>query len=510
MTDGTESSTSAGRTRRQGDGRIYWEETCSPPAFPALAGEFTVDVAIVGAGIVGACAARLLKDRGLTVALVEARRVGQGVSGKATAKVTSQHGLTYRTLEQKFGEDRARLYGEAQEAGLRTILELSRTHNLDADIEAMDAFVYTLDDKHVEEIEQEAEVARRIGLPASLTRDTGLPFDVKAAIRFERQAQFHPIKFVASLAATVPGAGSHVFENSRVTEWSPKHIATAAGRVSARHVVMATNLPLGMLGSYYATNFPMAEPVVAAPIGRVPPAYYKNVEQPGRSMRIHRSNGRTYAIAAGSHFTPGHDEQKNFADLEQWLGEFDAGPIEYRWVNEDYAPMDSAPFIGWSSSDPDDAYLVATGFAAWGFTNGAAAGMLFADLLEGRDNPWTDLFDANRIKPLTGAKRFTKENLKVAKELVGGHFSRKAKSFDEIEAGQAAIVSLDEGEVAAFKDEDGRVHAVSAVCTHMGCIVGWNDTDRTWDCPCHGSRFALSGEVLNGPAVMPLARRAEK
>ncbi len=495
--------------RNQADGRVYWKETCSPPAFPALSGELKVDVAIIGAGIVGICAARVLKDRGLTVAVVEARGVGQGVSGKATAKVTSQHGLTYRTLEQKFGEDRARLYGEAQEAGLRTILELSRNHGVDGDIEPKDAFIYTLDDKHVEDVEQEAELAKRLGLPASLTRDTGLPFEVKAAMRFAGQAQFHPIKFVSGLAATIPGDGSHVFEDSRVVDWSPKHIATAQGRVTARHVIMATNLPLGKVGSYYATNFPMAEPVVAAPIGRVPPAYYKNVEQPGRSMRTHRFNGRTYAIAAGTHFTPGHeeDERKNFADLEKWLGEFHAGPIEYRWVNEDYSPMDSAPFIGWSDGDRDEAYLVATGFAAWGFTNGAVAGLLFADLIAGRDNPWAELFDANRIKPVAGGAEFAKQNLKVAKELVTGHFSGKAKSFDEIERGHAGIVSLDEGEVAAFRDEDGRVHAVSAVCTHMGCILGWNHTDRTWDCPCHGSRFALTGEVLNGPAVTPLEPR---
>ncbi len=345
--------------------------------------------------------------------------------------------------------------------------------------------------------------------PQSLTRDTGLPFEVKAAMRWERQAQFHPVKFVAGLAATIPGDGSHVFENSRVTDWSPRHIATAEGRVSARHVVVATNLPIGMIGAYYATNFPIAEPVVAAPIGRVPPAYYKNVEQPGRSIRTHRSNGRTYAVAAGTHFTPGHveNEQKHFAELEEWLAEFDAGPVEYRWVNEDYVPMDDAPFIGWSSHDRDDAYLVATGFAAWGFTNGAAAGTLLADLVQGVDNPWSELFDAARVKPIAGAKRFAKENLKVAKELVSGHFSGKAKSFDEIAPGQAAIVSVKEGEVAAFRDEDGQVHAVSAVCTHMGCIVGWNRTDRTWDCPCHGSRFTLSGEVLNGPAVTPLEPR---
>jgi glycine/D-amino acid oxidase-like deaminating enzyme/nitrite reductase/ring-hydroxylating ferredoxin subunit len=491
-------------------GRIYWEATCSPPRFPELSGDHEVDVAIIGGGIVGISTARMIKDEGMTVAVVEARRTGQGVTGKATAKVTSQHGITYQTLEQKFGEDRARLYADAQEAGLRRILDLSQTHGIDADIDPMPAFVYTREQRHVEEIEKEVEVARRLGLPASLTRDTGLPFDVLAAMRWDNQAQFHPLKYVSGLAATIPGGGCHVFENSRVTDWDPHRIATDRGTVRARHVVMATNLPLGQVGLYYATNYPMAEPVIAAPIGRVPPAFYKDVEQPGHSIRTHRNAGRTYAVCAGSHFKPGHadDEQKYFADIEQWLRDnFDAGEIEYRWVNEDYSPMDSAPFIGWSSSDQSDAYLVATGFAAWGFTNGTAAGMIIADLVAGRDNPWLDLFDATRVKPLAGGKEFIKENAHVAAHLIGGYASNKPKSYEELRPGDAAILKIDGDNVAAFRDEEGRIHAVSAACTHMGCLLGWNSNDRTWDCPCHGSRFTLGGEVLAGPAVKPLEQK---
>jgi len=486
---------------------VYWIDTCSPESFPQLAGDLDVNVAIVGAGIVGVSAARFLKDRGMTVALVEARRVGQGVSGKATAKVTSQHGIIYRTLADKFGEDRARLYADAQQTGLRQIRALSQKHGFDADIETKAAYVYTRDEQYVEQIEQEVELARRLGLPASLTTDTGLPFDVLAAMRWDDQAQFHPVKYVAGLAATIPGEGCHVFERSRVTDWNPRCVATAQGTVRARHVVMATNLPLGQVGLYYATNYPMAEPVIATPICQVPPAYYKNVEQPGHSIRTHRSNGKIYAIAAGSHFKPGNtdDELKNFDDLERWLAdEFGAQGTDYRWVNEDYSSMDSAPFIGWSSSNSDDAYLVATGFGAWGFTNGTAAGMIIADLAAGSDNPWLELFDATRVKPLAGGKTFVKESAGVAAHLVGGYLSRKPKSFDELGPGEAAVLEIDGDNVAAFRDDSGAIHAVSAACTHMGCLVGWNATDRTWDCPCHGSRFALSGEVLHGPAVAPL------
>jgi Rieske Fe-S protein len=172
-------------------------------------------------------------------------------------------------------------------------------------------------------------------------------------------------------------------------------------------------------------------------------------------------------------------------------------------VNEDYTPMDNAPFIGWSSSS-GDGYLVATGFKAWGISNGTAAGMILADLITGKENRWLKLFDARRVRPIAGGAQFIKQNVEVATHLVSGYLSRKPKSFDELSPGDAAIMKIDGEYVAAFRDERGHVHAVSAVCSHMGCIVGWNETDRTWDCPCHGSRFELNGDVIHGPATKPL------
>lgn len=488
--------------------RTYWNATAPKTDFPALAGDISVDVAIIGGGIVGITTARLLKDAGISVAVIEARRVGRQVTGKSTAKMTSQHNIIYQTLESKFGEDRARLYGEAQETAIRKIEALAAEHGIDADIEAKAAFTYTREEKYVSQIEKEVEAAKRLGLPATLVLDTGLPFDVLAAIRFDRQAQFHPTKYVAGLAATLPGNGCHVFEKSRAIDWEPTRVVTESGSVAARIVVMATHLPLGQVGGYYAQAYPKAEPVIAAPIRTVPDGMYINVEQPSHSIRTHRhENGQVYGIVAGTSFKPGHvdEERKYFKNIEAWLTEsFDAGPVEYRWVNEDYTPMDNAPFIGWSKGQE---YLVATGFDAWGISNGTAAAMILAELAQGREHRWLDMFDATRVKPIAGAKEFVKENAQVAAHLVSGYLSRKPKSFDELAPGDAAIMKINGDNVAAFRDEDGTLHAVSAVCTHMGCIVGWNETDRTWDCPCHGSRFELSGEVIHGPATQPLGSR---
>ena len=239
---------------------------------------------------------------------------------------------------------------------------------------------------------------------------------------------------------------------------------------------------------------------------RVPDGMYISVETPRHSTRGHRDDeGQSWMIFTGPAFKHGHvdEEREGFAEIERYAAETFGVTPDYRWTNEDYTPMDHAPFIGWSSSGKDP-YLVATGFNAWGITTGTAAAMLLADLIAERDNPWLKLFDATRIKPLASAREFAKGNAEVAGHLVGGYLARKPNSFDELSPGEAAILKIDGDNVAGYRDEAGRLHAVSAVCTHMGCLVGWNETDRSWDCPCHGSRFELGGAVIHGPAVKAL------
>ena len=486
----------------------YWNATAPASDFPALAGEIEVDVAIVGGGIVGATTARILKDRGLKVALVEARRVGEEVTGKSTAKITSQHNIAYTNIARTFGEDGARLYAEANQKGLETIRALAGRHDIRCNLETKPAFTYTRDESEVEAIEKEVELARRLGLPASVTRHTGLPFEVETAMRWDEQAQFHPVRYVKGLASTIPGDGSSVFENSRVTDWDPQRIATEAGSVRARHVVMATHLPLGQIGLFYTENYPHMHPVIMgrAERGRVPDGMYISVEAPRHSTRGHLDDeGRAWMIFTGPSFTHGEveKERESFADLEAFARDHFGVTADYRWTNEDYRSMDHVPYVGWSSS-LKEAYLVATGFNAWGITNGTAAALLLADLVEERDNPWLKLFDSTRIKPVASAKEFAKGNAATASHLVGGYLARKLHSFDELAPGEAAILKIDGHNVAGYRDEHGALHAVSAVCTHMGCIVGWNETDRSWACPCHGSRFALDGNVIHGPAVTAL------
>jgi len=486
----------------------YWNATAPASSYPALAGEIEADVAIIGGGIVGVTTARLLTDRGLKVALVEGRRIGEGVTGKSTAKITSQHNIAYTIIERKFGENGARLYADANQTGVRTICDLVERHGIACNLERRHAFTFTNDDDEIDRIEAEAGLAIRLGLPALLTRDTGLPFAVKAAMRWDGQAQFHPTRYVKGLAATLAGDGCRLFEQSRAVDWDAHRIATPEGAVKARHVVMATHLPLGQTGLFYAEAHPHMHPVIMgrADRARVPPGMYISVETPRHSLRGHRDEaGQDWIIFTGPSFRHGRvdEERASFADLEAFAREHFGVAADYRWTNEDYTPIDHVPFIGWSSS-LGDSCLVATGFNAWGISNGTAAAILIADLIEGRDNEWLKLFDATRVKPIAGAVEFAKGNAEVAGHLVGGYLARKPHSFDDLAPGEGAVLKIDGSNVAGYRDEAGALHAVSAVCTHMGCLVGWNETDRSWDCPCHGSRFALDGSVIHGPAVKAL------
>jgi glycine/D-amino acid oxidase-like deaminating enzyme/nitrite reductase/ring-hydroxylating ferredoxin subunit len=490
--------------------RSYWNATAPASGYPALRGDLEVDVAIIGGGIVGVTAARLLRDKGLKVALVEARRIGEGVTGKSTAKITSQHNIAYTIIEKKFGTEGARRYADANETGLKTIQALAERHGIECMLETRPAFTWTRDPDEVTRIEREAELAARLGLPASLTRDTGLPFAVLAAMRWDDQAQFHPTRYLKGLAASLPGEGCHVFEGSRVTDWDPHRVQTEAGSIRARHVVMATHLPLGKTGLFFAENFPHMHPVIMGHVepSRVPPGMYINAEAPHLSVRGHRDEtGQDWLIFAGPKFRHGHveEERESFDELERFaFSHFGVSPA-WRWTNEDYTPMDHAPFIGWSSS-LGQGYLVATGFNAWGITTGTAAAILITDLIDGKENDWLKLFDATRVKPIAGAAELARGTAETVGQLIGGYVRRKPQDLASVARGEGAVVKVDGNNVAAYRDEAGTLHTCSAVCTHIGCLVGWNETDRTWDCPCHGSRFALDGSVLHGPAVTPLAR----
>lgn len=487
--------------------RCYWTASSAAPRSPCLRDKASVDVAIIGGGIVGIITARLLKDRGLRVAVVESGRVGHGVTGRSTAKITPQHSLFLQRIEKQHGQETARAYADANRAGVALIAELVRRHAISCDFEPADSFVYATTAEGAERLQHELAAAGRAGLPMEIVPDPGLPYPVSSALRLPDQAQFQPVSFVEALAATLPDDGSLVFEDSPVIDWTETCVRTANGSVSARHVIMATHLPLGQVGQFHAHTHPHMHAIMAVPVDpeRAPSGMYISVDEPKRSLRRHRTaNGETMLILTGPSFKHGDvaAEQDGFAQLETFARQhFGYQGGGYRWSNEDYGPRDGLPYIGWSGS-ADKSLLVATGFDAWGISNGAAAGLILADLCEGRENAWANTFDASRHS-LTGLGKLVADAGKVAGDLVGGHL-RGPSDVNPVNADEGEIVDIDGRAAGLYKADDGTLRAVSAVCTHMGCALGWNPIDRTWDCPCHGSRFACGGQVVHGPAVEPL------
>ncbi len=496
----------------QANPSVWVGATASSPSFPSLSGTVEVDVAVVGAGITGLTTALLLKQAGAKVAVVEADQVASGTTGYTTAKVTSLHGLTYAELVAKHGHDKAQQYAQANQAGVERIAALVDELAIDCQFERRAALTYTTDPQRRADVAAEVEAATSVGLPATYVETTDLPYQVEAAVRLEDQAQFHPRQYCLALAAAIHGEGSHVFESTRAldideTGDSPV-VRTGGGDVVAANVVVATLLPFVDLGGFFAKAHPVSSYALAVRIdGDLPEGMYLGADSPTRSVRQVHLDGEMGLILGGESHKVGQggDTEQYYASLESWARTtFPVRSIDWRWSAHDYVPIDSVPYVG--RSPRSQRVHVATGFKKWGMTNGTAAGMILSDLLLGRENPWSEVFDATRVDASSSLKEFVKENVDVGKRFMKDHVARiSSPPADSLTPGQGGLVDLDGDEVAAFRHLDGTLQAVSAICTHLGCVVQWNPAETTWDCPCHGSRFACDGKVIYGPATTDLA-----
>jgi Rieske Fe-S protein len=341
-----------------------------------------------------------------------------------------------------------------------------------------------------------------------------LPYasDVQAAVWLDDQLQFHPRLFCLGLADSIVRLGGVVVDRTRVVEWDEQRdgceLTTTAGAVRASHVVIATHLPFPKAGGFFARAHPYRSYALAARVpGDRPLGMYITAETPTRSIR---STADGWVILGGEGHKVGEDddERGNYDRLESWArDEYGATEIGYRWSAQDYESVDGLPYVGRISVNHGRTW-VATAFRKWGMSNGAAAALLLADAVNGRDNPWLDAFDATRLAPGASIKQLVSENLDVGRRFVADRVkSWRARPAEELAPGEGDIVQLDGDPAAVFRDDAGTLHAVSANCTHLGCRVAFNTAERTWDCPCHGSRFDVDGRVLEGPAVEPLERR---
>jgi len=485
--------------------------------YPQVLNDMQVDVAVVGAGIAGISTAWELVRAGRSVAVFEADRIVAGTTGYTTAKLTAQHSLVYDRLRSSFDAETARLYAQSQVDAIdrvaRTVAELG----IDCDLERAPAYTYTLSPDNVAQIHAEVDAARAAGLPASFATETGLPFPVAGAIRVDDQAQFHPRRYLLALAEDLSRNGGQIFEHTRIVdleETAPCRLTTENGAtLSAQHVVIATQFPVFDRAKLFTRLVPRREFVVAAaiPAERDPGGMYLTKQDNTRSVRTAPYHaGKRLLIVTGEGFRPGaSDVAQHVQRLADWTRQhFQIDALAYRWAAQDYSTTDGLPYIGRFHSGAERVW-VATGFGSWGMTNGVMAGPLLTALINGHRPEWAGIYDPGRLHPIVESSSFLKASLNVARRFIGDRLRPKPDS------GMAANLSPGTGEVirvsgestAIYRDDAGKLEAVSATCTHLGCTVGFNDVERSWDCPCHGSRFSTDGAILHGPAVRPLEHR---
>ena len=485
-----------------------WLDAAAREERPALAGDRDTEVAIVGGGILGSTTALLLAERGVNVVLVEAATIAAGVTGHSTAKVTALHETSYTEITRKVGREAAAAYAESNLEGLGLIASITQQHGIDCSLETAPNYLYTCEGPCVEMVEAEHAAAVAAGLEVELTDSTDLPFDVLAAVRLGGQVAFDSAAFTRGVAAAAERAGATIHEHSRVRSISyrgaPLVRLENGATLRAERVVLATHMPLLDRGLFFARLRPQASYAVAAPADSPPLGMYLGLGSSTRSIRSAPGHdGRRYLIVGGEGHKVGQGTAAGaYPRLADWMHErFRAEAVEYRWSAHDLMSPDGLPMVGalapWASR-----ISTATGFSKWGLAQGVSAATMLCGEIIGEPDPKREVFAANRLNPRGQLFDVVKENVDVGMRFFAGRL--RDEGDGELAPGEGRVVREGRRQVAECRDPDGELHRLSARCTHLGCIVSWNAGDATWDCPCHGSRFAPDGTVRNGPAAAPL------
>ena len=493
-----------------------WSATAPVTHTPSLNNNVRADVCIVGAGIAGMTTAYLLAREGQSVVLIDKNRVGHGETSHTSAHLSSEIDASYRQIEQLHGEKGARLVAQSHGAAITEIESIVNEEDIECGFERLDGYLF-LGPKDVEkDLREEFDAARRAGIKVKQLERAPFDLELGPCLQFRQQAQFHPLQYIAGLTKAIKRHGGRIYSETEAKEIKGGKTAEIKTKnrkkISTGSVVVATNTPVNDWVKMHTKQAAYRTYVIGVqiPTDSIPKALYWDTENPFHYVRVLRiqenHKTRDILIIGGEDHKTGQDEdiENRFARLTAWgRTRFPGvGEAEFRWSGQVMNSIDGLAFIGRNPSDESNVYI-ATGDSGMGLTHGTIAGMLIKDLILGHNNPWASLYDPSR-KSLRSALTFAEENLNVAAQYATWITPGEVSAPEEIKPGMGAILRRGLSKTAAYRDDTGKLHERSAVCPHLGCIVSWNPTERSWDCPCHGSRFDPKGKVLNGPAIGPL------
>jgi glycine/D-amino acid oxidase-like deaminating enzyme/nitrite reductase/ring-hydroxylating ferredoxin subunit len=495
-----------------------WMETAEVSRHQSLSTDVKADVCIVGAGIAGLTTAYQLASEGRNVVVLDDGPVAGGQTQRTSAHLSNAIDDRYIEIEKVHGEEGARLAAESHTAAIDRIEAIAETEGIQCEFLRVDGYLFLAPGHSADLLEQEREAAHRAGLidVDFVTRAPASSFDTKRCLHFPRQGQFHPVKYLSGLADAFQSKGGKIYTNthaSQIEGGKEARVVTGGGPVvKSKAVVVATNAPVNDLVAIHTKQAPYLTYVIGARVARgaLATALYWDTLDAYHYIRVQPMSQDDMLLIGGEDHKAGQvaDQANRWDHLEAWARErFPMmGSVEYQWSGMVMETIDGLAFIGRNPMDKDNVYIV-TGDSGMGLTHGTIAGMLLPDLISGRENPWSAIYEPTR-KPVWGMawKEFITENANVAKEMTkdwlgGGDVS----SIDDIPRGEGAIMRRGVMKVAVYRDGRGTIHEHSAVCPHLGCIVHWNGAEKTWDCPCHGSRFNPKGEFIAGPANSPLS-----
>lgn len=490
----------------------YWVQTTTRPSFLKLEKDLDTDVCIIGAGITGIMTAYMLLNSGLKICLIDKGEICSGVTENTTAKITSQHNLIYRYLENTFGEEFARKYLKSNEEAIDLIEEIVKKEQIDCEFTRTDNYIYTCTDEYVQRIKDEADTIKRLGLEIELVNKIDLPFKIKLGMKAPNQAKFHPLKYLYKIAEVLKQNNVDIYTNSRVQDIEKNKegysIKTEKHTINAKYVVMATHYPIKSFpGLYFLKMYQdRSYEIAIQPYFKIAKGMYISAETPVASFRP--INDDLLIIGGQDHKTgeTAKDLEMCYKSLETYAKEiYPSMKTKYRWSTQDCVSLDKVPYIGDFSSLMPHLYI-ATGYKKWGMTTSHVAAKIIRDKILGIENKYNEIYRATRMKPLQNHAEFGNMLKQTVYSLGINKLKIPKYKFEDLKKDCGGVVEYKGEKLGVYKDKNGKIFTVMPYCKHLGCELSWNNLEKTWDCPCHGSRYDYTGKLITEPATEDLDR----